>query len=129
MSTGLIEIIKRSALEAVESKKPTDLRYGTVISVSPLKVKVTNQFVLPDSMLIVPESLTDHDVEVSTTFTTKNKSGGIEEESFASHNHDVQLTKHTVTIHNALKVGDKVVLLRQAGGQQFLILDRLVGGK
>ena len=129
MATGLIDIIKRSALEAVESTKPSDLRYGTVISVSPLKVRISNQFVLPVSMLIVPESLTDHDVEVSTIFTTKDKAGGIEDESFASHNHDVQLTKHTVTIHNALKVGDKVVLIRQAGGQQFLILDRLVGGK
>ena len=129
MSTGLIDIIKRSALEAVESKKPCDLRYGTVVEASPLKVRVTNQFVLPSSMLIVPESLTDHEVKVSTMFTTKNKSGGSEEASFESHSHDVELKTHKVTIHNALKVGDKVVLLRQAGGQQFLILDRLVGDK
>ena len=129
MSTGLIDIIKRSALEAVESTKPSDLRYGTVVSVSPLKVRVTAQFTIPESMLIVPESLTDHDVKVSALWETKNKAGGIGEESFASHNHDIQLAQQTLTIHNALKVGDKVALLRQAGGQHFLILDRLVGGK
>ena len=33
-----------------------------------------------------------------------------------------------VTIQNSLKVGDQVVLLRQQGGQKFLVLDRVVSG-
>lgn len=129
MSSGLIDIMKRSALEAVEAGKPCDLRYGTVISVEPLKVRVTNQFIIPKSMLIVPEYLTDYEIEVTVTpdygWNTQDRSGGGGEAAFASHNHDIYFEHKKIKIHGALKVDDKVVLLRQAGGQQFLVLDRL----
>lgn len=129
MSSGLIEIMKRSALDAVEAGKPCDLRYGTVMSIAPLKVRVTNQFIIPKSMLIVPEYLTDYEIEVTIkpdyNWKTKDKSGGSLEASFESHNHDIYFERKKIKIHGALKVGDKVVLLRQAGGQHFFILDRL----
>lgn len=129
MSSGLIDIIKRSALDAVEAGKPCDLRYGKVINIAPLKVQVTNQFIIPKSMLIVPEYLTDYEIEVTVSpdygWDTKNRSGGSDDAMFASHNHDIYFERKKIKIHGALKVGDKVVLLRQAGGQQFLVLDRL----
>lgn len=129
MSSGLIDIMKRSALDAVEAGKPCDLRYGTVISIAPLKVRVTNQFIIPKSMLIVPEYLTDYEIEVTVKpdygWNTQNRSGGSGEAAFTSHNHDIYFERKKILIHGALKVGDKVVLLRQAGGQHFLILDRL----
>lgn len=58
MATGLIDVMKRAALDVNSNMKPTDLRYGTVISVSPLKVRITNNFTIPSSMLIVPKRLT-----------------------------------------------------------------------
>lgn len=129
MASGLIDIMKRSALDAVEAGKPCDLRYGTVISIAPLKVRVTNQFIIPKSMLIVPEYLTDYEIEVTVSpdygWNTQNRSGGGGEAAFASHNHDIYFERKKIKIHGALKVGDKVVLLRQAGGQHFLVLDRL----
>ena len=129
MASGLIDIIKRSALDAVEAGKPCDLRYGTVISIAPLKIRVTNQFTIPQSMLIIPEYLTDYEIDVTVKpdygWATKNRSGGGGDAEFASHNHDIYFNRKKIMIHGALKVGDKVVLLRQAGGQQFLVLDRL----
>jgi len=73
MSTGLIDIMKRAAIDANESNKPADLRFGTVTSVNPLKIQVTNQFILPKSVLIIPEHLTDYEIEVTVkdlTFKT-----------------------------------------------------------
>lgn len=129
MSSGLIDIMKRSALEAVEAGKPCDLRYGTVMSVSPLKIRVTSQFIIPESMLIVPEYLTDYEIEVTIAddygWDTKNRSGGSGESAFSAHNHDIGFERKKIKIHGALKEEDKVVLLRQAGGQHFLVLDRL----
>ena len=128
MATGLIDIMKRAAVDAEENNKPCDLRYGTVTSASPLKIQVTNQFILPKSVLIVPEHLTDYEVEITTSgygWKTENKSGGSGESSFASHNHNINESKRIVKVHGALKVGDKVVLLRQRGGQFYFILDRL----
>lgn len=129
MASGLIDIIKRSALDAVEAGKPCDLKYGTVISTSPLKIRVTNQFIIPQSMLIVPEYLTDYEIEVTVKpeygWDTRYKSGGGGDAMFENHNHDIYFSRKKILIHGALKVGDKVVMARQAGGQHFLVLDRL----
>lgn len=102
MSTGLIDVMKRAALDAIENAQMCDLRYGTVVSVNPLKVKITNVFTLPSSLLIVPKHLTDYDVKMN-----------------------INGEEQTVTVRNALKTGDKVALLRKQGGQSYFILDRV----
>ena len=104
MSTGLIEIMKRAANDANESSNPCDLRYGSVISTNPIKVQISHQFTIPGSMLIVPRMLTDYDVKVIIDDGSEQK----------------------MTIKNALKVGDTVAVIRQKGGQKYLILDRVV---
>ena len=42
-----------------------------------------------------------------------------------SHSHLISGTKE-ITIHNSLKVDEDVVLLKQKGGQKYLVLDRVV---
>lgn len=154
MSTGLTDIMKRAAMEAMNADKPCDLRYGEVISTSPLRVKVSAQFIIPEKMLIVPKHLTDYEVAVSMDWTTEsvpahthtysgateNKSGGTSYAQFESHNHDYSGTtdsanshahalrsseSKTIKIHGRLNVGDKVALIRQHGGQKYYILDRI----
>lgn len=102
MSTGLIKLIKQSAIEAVENGQPCDWRTGIVTSINPLKVQITPQFILPESVLVVPKHLTKE--EITLTFGNETK---------------------TITIHKALAKNDKVALLRQKGGQSYLILDRI----
>ena len=129
MSTGLVDIIKLAAMEVNENSKPCDLRYGTVATVDPLSIRITNQFVLPESILIVPEHLTDYEIETTImteyNWNTQNASGGSGESAYASHNHDIYHDKKKIKIHGKLKVGDKVVLLRQSGGQFYYVADRL----
>ena len=128
MASGLLDIMKIAASDAIENNKPCDLRYGTVISEKPLQVQITNQFVLPESILIVPQHLTDYEINVTTSgygWVTDSRSGGSGDAAYASHNHDINRSETTVKVHGALKVGDKVAILRQAGGQFYYILDRL----
>ena len=90
MSTGLINIIKRAAIEAVENGKPCDVRYGTVTSIKPLKIQVTPNFILPESLLTVPQHLTDYKVTVSFDWDTEDTDG---------HTHEVSSNKtKTITI-------------------------------
>lgn len=124
MSSGLIEIIKRASMDAMDNAQMCDLRYGTVVSTSPLRVKITGLLTLPESLLIVPQHLTDYSVGVTVNWTTESKSGGSGESSFSSHSHGISGDK-SITIHNALKTGDKVALLRKQGGQSYFILDRI----
>ena len=128
MSTGLIDIMKRACLDVMGTADLTDLRYGNVISTNPLKIQITNQFTIPSSLLVVPEHLTDYEIKVTTTgygWVTDNKSGGSGDPAFASHNHDINQTQRTIKVHGALKVGDRVAVLRKQGGQSYYILDRL----
>lgn len=129
MSTGLVEVFKRAALDANENAQLCDLRYGTVVGVNPLKVQVTNLFTIPESLLVVPEHLTDYEMTVSIKgeygWETQNKSGGSGESAFTSHNHSITQSEKKVFVHAALKVDDKVALLRKQGGQSYFILDRL----
>lgn len=145
MSSGLVEIIKRASLEAVDNAQMCDLRFGTVVGVSPLKVQVTNQFTIPSSLLIVPQHLTNYTVPVSFDWITEDEAdhthnyiGSTQQAEGHSHNfegttmggskhyHKVTSTAdRTITIHNALNIGDKVVLLRKQGGQSYFILDRI----
>lgn len=125
MSSGIIPIIKAAAMEAVRRENMCDIRYGTVISVAPLKIQVTNVFTLPESLLVVPQHLTDYEMEITPIdWSTENKSGGSDMASFASHNHAIS-GKKKIKVHNALKVGDKVALLRKQGGQSYFVLDRI----
>ena len=124
MSSGLVEVMKKASMDAMDNAQMCDLRFGTVVSTSPLKVQITNQFTLPSSLLIVPQHLTNYSVAVAVNWNTEDTSGGSGEDSFASHNHGVAGTK-TMAIYNALKVGDKVALLRKTGGQSYFILDRI----
>ena len=122
MSSDIIRAIRVAALEAMENSKPCDLRYGTVISVSPLKIRVTDQFILPASSLIVPEHLTDYEIE-----TTILQDYGWSTQTADAHSHTIKHTRKKIKIHGALREGDKVALLRQSGGQFYFVLDRLKG--
>lgn len=139
MSTGLIEIMKRASLDAMNNAQMCDLRYGTVVSTSPLKVKITNLMTIPSSLLVVPQHLTDYKVDCTITHPSQSISSATEESAelvdedapISQHTHkfnittDKQTSKSTVTIHNSLKLGDKVALLRKQGGQSYFILDRI----
>lgn len=103
MATGLLDIIKRTTLNVMSNEQLCDLRYGTVVKTDPLQIRVTNVLILPSSVLVVPEHLTDHTVSIT----------------------DELLVTKTITINNALKVGDTVALLRKHGGQSYFILDRI----
>ena len=128
MATGLIDIMKRASMDAMDATQMCDLRFGTVTSVKPLKIQITNQFTIPESLLIVPQHLTDYEMKITTSgygWVTDQKSGGSDMASFASHNHNINQSEKTVKIHGALKVNDKVALIRKQGGQSYFILDRI----
>jgi len=128
-ANNLVELIKKAAQEAVEAGQDCDFCYGTVTSASPLKILVEQKMELTSAQLVLTRNVTNYATTVTisseTPWSTENKSGGSGEASFASHNHSIKGTK-TLTINNALKQGDKVVLLRKKGGQEYLVLDRVV---
>lgn len=82
----------------------SDIVFGTVVSEKPLKIQISNQITLTDALLNLSVSVTDHKVKVKDGGDTK-----------------------TVTVLGALKKGDGVTMIRQDGGQQFYVLEKIGG--
>ena len=81
----LLGLIKKAAVEAVETTNPTEIRYGKVISVNPLQISVEDKMTFTEMQLVLTRNMKD----------------------------------------NVLQVDEKVLLLREQGGQKYIVLDRL----
>ncbi|GHV08706.1 hypothetical protein FACS1894217_11570 [Clostridia bacterium] len=130
----IVEAAKMAALAAVESTKPSGVYYGTVISASPLKINVEQKMVLEKAQLVLSRNVTEHSIEMTVNHTTDYESShthaiqdtytGGGTSSPTSHRHDYTGRK-IFTVHNGLVTGDKVILLREQGGQKYIVWDRV----
>lgn len=123
--SAFLKTIKRAALDAMNAQKPSETYFGIVTSESPLQINVEQKFTLGPAQLILTRNVTDfHDDITVISWRTENESGGGGDAAFASHSHALVGRKHII-IHNRLLTGDKVLLLRQQGGQKYIVIDRV----
>ena len=106
-----VELVKKAAVEAVEAGKPVNLLFGEVISASPLKIQV-------DMTVSHQTVVISHGHPVIDTYTGGGSATPID------HNHPIKGRKK-FKVHNALAVGDWVVLARMQKGKKFVVLDRI----
>ena len=96
---ALVNLIKQASLGAMESSNPVAVMFGTVTKTNPLEVNVEQRFTLTREFLVLTERLTEYRVTVEG---------------------------QQITIRRGLQTGDKVILLRVQGGQQYIVWDRVV---
>ena len=78
--------------------------------------------------LYIAEHLLEHEVEVTITgWKTQSKSGGSGYAEFASHNHDIEISKKKMTVQSSLKKGDTVLCYRIAD-DKYVIIEKVVSG-
>lgn len=101
---GMLGAIQEIAKNQMGAKSLTDLVYGTVDSIDPLKIQLDQdkKVVLTEDFLILTKNVQNY----KSTITINGK-------------------KETCTINNALVIGDKVGMIQKAGGQEFIILDKV----
>lgn len=56
MATNLAQTIKKAAMDAVRASKPCDILTGTITSVSPLKIKISQKVTLESGFFAVTET-------------------------------------------------------------------------
>ena len=117
--TELIQILKKSAVEAVKAEQPAAVCFGKIVSVSPLQVLVEQKILLTKQQLLIAQSALDRELCVTIDCTTENSTVG------TIHMHQIAGDK-TVTVHSALKLNDTLLLLRKQGGQIYVIIDKVV---
>ena len=98
----MINELKQLTHNVIEGEKLADLKFGTVESADPLKVRLNQWLLLSGNMLAVSYRLRRIELPV----TVDGKTG-------------------TAVLDNRLKVGDTVAMLRQSGGQKFYVLDKV----
>ena len=125
-ANGLVEAMKKAALDAVEAEKPVNLCFGKVTRVSPLEINVEQKMTLGEEQLVLVRHVTDFETEVTVEWEKEEKGGGSGETSYSSHSHKVSGKKRMV-MYNSLALGETVLLARKQGGQKYVVLDRIGG--
>ena len=133
---GLLDTMKKVAENTNAAGAPTAWFFGKVTKTSPLTIRVDNRFDISGDVIVVMKEFqtgfypTHYHTGVKGSPSTEEKSGGSGDASFATHSHTLKGNYQTNTdakseYYYGLAVGDKVVLLRNAGGQAFLVLGRV----
>lgn len=116
MSADLVQLIKQIAVAAVRSQQLVELQYGTVESIAPLKIRLDQKLLLEQEQLKLTRAVMDYEVDMVVDHET---------EVAANHSHAYKGRKKFLVL-NGLQVGDKVTIIRQHGGQQYLVIDKEV---
>lgn len=120
----LVKLIKKAAIEAVNASDPTAIRYGEVINENPLQIRIDQKLILGEAQLKLTRNVTDFEVDMTMNHETESASGGSGYSEFAPHKHEYKGRKKFL-VHNSLKNGEKVLLIRMQGGQQYIVVDRV----
>ena len=80
-----VDVIKQAAMEAQESSKPVNILFGTVLSVSPLKIQVDQKSIYTSKMLILTRNVTDFEVDMTVNHSTEDKGGGSGAAAYEAH--------------------------------------------
>lgn len=137
----LSEYIKQS----IDFSKFTDIIYGEVVQEDPLQIKINELITLEDYNLVLTNSVKDYYVDVTVNWNTEDVNiSGVDNHSHigdggwgstgkvppstdinSKHKHPIKGRKK-ILIHNALKQGEKVIMVKMQGGQLYVVLDRIV---
>lgn len=124
MSRQLVSTLQKLVAQTNNAMKPSDYCLGVVETVAPLSIRIDQKDILTEDFLILTDLVRDFSVDITVSHTTENRAGGGGYAEFASHNHDYTGRKKII-VHNGLSVGESVILIQQAGGQEFIVLSRL----
>lgn len=120
---NLSQVIKKMALDAVEANKPMELVLGSIISINPIKISLSQLLIISENFILNPEGLAGQELTIS-----------LDEQTIMLKNDEDELKEYTIMpqdvkikIKSQIKQDDKVFLLRLQGGQKYFILGPLVG--
>ena len=120
----LVTLLRVMACDSVQAHKPSGVYFGTVVSTSPLEIAIDPKHVLTEEFLVLSRNVTDFDVDMTMEHVTERAGGAVGPVNLIEHNHRYRGRK-TFRVHNALRVGDEVIVLRAQGGQKHVVIDRV----
>ena len=122
---AFVKTIKQIVKDTIHAEKPVNICFGVVTAEAPLKILVDQKLELSEAQLILTRNVTDFTTDETVDHFTEKAAGGSGYALYEAHTHAYKGRKEFL-IHHKLLTGDKVLLLREQGGQRYIILDRVV---
>lgn len=119
----IVGAIKEIVVNTIRSLSLSDIEIGEVVSTDPLIIQTESKIPLDASSIVLTKNTSLHSIDMSVDHLTENRAGGGGYAEYASHNHEYKGRK-TYLVHNELLVGEKVILLRESGGQRYIAIDK-----
>ncbi len=110
----LADLMLKAAGKQGNRETRTDLVFGTVISVSPLKISVDEKFPVTDEQIVLSALCKEFKTDVFRHLHSENYYGNTDERL------------QSVIVWRGLEAGDRVRMLQCNGGQKYYVLDREV---
>lgn len=133
--TNITQAVRMVAAQTITAMSPMDTLVGKVISIDPLKIHVgTVNVDLTKDHLILTNAVTDHYVDIHVSHLTDTISGEWDTTHAhpdagdgtipTDHIHSYSGRKK-IKVYNGLQVGEFVIILKAAGGNSYVVLDRI----
>lgn len=132
-NNDLLNTLKAIAAQVNEDGKPTGIVFGTVIAETPLQIQINQSLIIDEDFLVLTHNVMDHYVDITVSHYTVNDAfldtthahphAGVN--SFDSHHMHEYSGRKKIMIHYGLKSGEKVLMIRDQGGQKYIVLDRV----
>ena len=101
----LLKMVKKAAMDAVNASKPANMVFGKVINTAPLKIKIDQKLILGEAQLVLSQNVTNYRLSVTLDDVWR-----------------------TMTVYNALKLGEEVIMMQVSGGQKYIVIDKIGKG-
>lgn len=128
-----LKVIQEVSAKVYNNSEPSDIEFGTVESVEPLVIRISEMIALNENQLILTNLVKDFEVDIEVSHRTVNDDilntlhdhPGVPQNSFDSHHYHDYKGRKKIKIYMGLKVGEGVILLKKQGGQRRLVIDRI----
>ena len=126
----MLDLIKQAAKDVAASGNPVEVFEAVVLTPPPclsIRLKGNGNLVIPKELIVVAELLTKHKRKVKLSSTDITDEETLRGEG--PHQHDLTsiiLDHSELEFLNELKAGERVMVIRFAGGQKYWICDRIV---
>ena len=151
LNPDFFDIFNLNTAGLLNQMKLTDVEFGRVTGVNPLVITLDSKVPLPAAFLTLTNAVKDHTVDITVSWQTveddylhegamqhTHHPGTYQDGEKAAitglsgtpvlfdtkHKHDIKGRKR-ITVHNGLTLGERVILLRKQGGQDYIVLDRV----
>jgi hypothetical protein len=123
-SAQLLQTMQALVKQTMDAGKPADYIIGVVETVNPLSIRIEQRDVVTQEFLALTDAVRDYDVDIEVNHVTENRGGGSGDPAYESHNHGYAGRKR-IRVYNGLHSGESVIMLRQAGGQEYCVVSRI----